>query len=53
MSKYGPISRMTKTLMQPGNPYNDGTIPGSVSRRPIPSPSPMTSMLLHNMQGVP
>lgn len=53
MNKYGPISRMTKTLMQPGNPHADTSISGSVNRRPLPSSSPMASMLLHNLQGYP
>lgn len=53
MSKFGPISRMTKTLMQPGNPYMESPLPGPGSRQPVPSSSPMASMLLHNVQGYP
>ncbi|KAK3932220.1 Roquin-1 [Frankliniella fusca] len=53
MSKYGPISRMTKTLIQSGNPYAESSIPGSVSRRPLTPSSSMASMLLHNLPGYP
>lgn len=53
MNKYGPISRMTKTLIQSGNPYAESPIPGSVNRRPLTPSSPMASMLLHNIPGYP
>lgn len=52
MSKFGPISRMAKNFMQPGNPYMESPLPGPGSRQSVPSSSPMASMLLHNVQGM-
>ncbi|XP_067001149.1 roquin-1 [Anabrus simplex] len=59
VSKYGPISRMSKTILRPSNSvqvsasFGDGTISTPVVRRPVPAASPVASWYYNNAQGYP
>jgi RING finger/CCCH-type zinc finger protein len=57
VSKYGPISRMSKTILRPNSTvqvsasFGDGTISTPMVRRPVPAASPVASWYLNAAQG--
>ncbi|GLH07352.1 Uncharacterized protein GBIM_12824, partial [Gryllus bimaculatus] len=57
VSKYGPISRMSKTILRPSSTvqvsasFGEGTISTPVVCRPVPAASPMASWYLNTAQG--
>ncbi|KDR20501.1 roquin-1 [Zootermopsis nevadensis] len=59
VSKYGPISRMSKTVLRPNSSvqasasFGDGTISTPMVRRPVPAASPVASWYLNATQGYP
>ncbi|XP_046391150.1 roquin-1 isoform X1 [Ischnura elegans] len=59
VSKYGPISRMSKTILRPSNSvqasssFGDSTISTPMVRRPVPAASPVASWYYNNTQGFP
>ncbi|XP_044734372.1 roquin-1 [Chrysoperla carnea] len=51
VSKYGPISRMNKSpghSVQVSSPFGENTISTSMTRRPVPAPSPVSNWYLTN-----
>ncbi|XP_069705401.1 roquin-1 [Periplaneta americana] len=59
VSKYGPISRMSKTILRPNSSvqvsasFGDGTISTPMVRRPVPAASPVASWYFNAAQGYP
>lgn len=59
VSKYGPISRMSKTILRPSSSvqvsssFGDGTISTPMVRRPVPAASPVASWYINPSQGYP
>lgn len=57
VSKYGPISRMSKTILRPNSSvqvsasFGDGTISTPMVRRPVPAASPVASWYFNAAQG--
>ena len=57
VSKYGPISRMSKTILRPNSSvqvsasFGDGTISTPMVRRPVPAASPVASWYFNAGQG--
>jgi hypothetical protein len=57
VSKYGPISRMSKTILRPNSSvqvsasFGDGTISTPMVRRPVPAASPVASWYFNATQG--
>lgn len=57
VSKYGPISRMSKTILRPSNTvqvsasFGEGTISTPVVCRPVPAASPVASWYFNASQG--
>lgn len=56
VSKYGPISRMSKTILRPNSSvqvsasFGDGTISTPMVRRPVPAASPVASWYFNAAQ---
>lgn len=59
VSKYGPISRMSKAILRPSSSvqvsssFGDGTISTPMVRRPVPAASPVASWYFSTAQGYP
>ncbi|KAJ9592634.1 hypothetical protein L9F63_015689, partial [Diploptera punctata] len=59
VSKYGPISRMSKTILRPNSSvqvsasFGDGTISTPMVRRPVPAASPVASWYFNATQAYP